>query len=249
MNKETTILQKKRCVPQYIIVFHNASRKANNVDKNITFFKVLEALQTEKECALCKLEADAIHAYFDAIMYEAVNDPKVRLELAKAHGYCHRHAHFLFELRDSLGVAILYQDQVKLFMDLFAKKGADELNRNQQRYNIDGACPACRNQVETRCRYVNTLIEGWHEPEIKSAYEAAAGFCVPHLAILLETVKDTVISDQLFAIERNHLTGLWDELQEFIRKHDYRYSDEPYGPESNSWIRAIRKLTGAKEVF
>jgi hypothetical protein len=88
-----------------------------------------------------------------------------------------------------------------------------------------------------------------HEPEIKSAYEAAADFCIPHLAILLETTKDTDISDQLFAMEGNNLMGLWNELQEFIRKHDYRYSDEPYGSESNSWIRAIHKLTGAKEVF
>jgi hypothetical protein len=219
------------------------------VERNITFFKVLEAFQTEKECAFCKLEADAIYAYFDAILYEAVNDPKVRLELAKSHGYCHRHAHFLLNMRDSLGVAILYQDQVKIFLDLFTKKAGNELSRDTQRYNIDGTCPACCNQMETRQRYINTLIEVWHEPEMKTAFEASSGLCIPHITIFLETVKDPAIQERLFILERTNLTGLWNELQEFIRKHDYRYTDEPYGKESDSWIRAIKKLTGNKTVF
>jgi hypothetical protein len=219
------------------------------MERNITFFKVLEAFQTETECAFCKLEADAMYAYFDAILYEAVNDAKIRIELTKSHGYCHRHAHFLMDMRDSLGVAILYQDQVKLFMDVFAKKGGNELDRDNQRYNIDIACPACRNQMETRQRYLNTLVEAWYEPEMKAAYEASPGLCIPHLTFLLETVKDPAIKNQLFAIERRNLAELWNELQEFIRKHDYRYNDEPYGKESNSWIRAIKKLTGNKTVF
>jgi hypothetical protein len=40
------------------------------------------------------------------------------------------------------------------------------------------------------------------------------------------------------------LTG---ELKEFQRKHDYRFSSEVFGPERDSWIRAIEKMVGKKE--
>jgi hypothetical protein len=34
------------------------------------------------------------------------------------------------------------------------------------------------------------------------------------------------------------------ELAEIIRKHDYRYRDEPWGPEKDAWSRAAAKLAG-----
>jgi acetylornithine deacetylase/succinyl-diaminopimelate desuccinylase-like protein len=91
------------------------------MDKHSTYYTVLDALKAAKECPLCALEAGAIHGYFDAILYEAVNDPKVRAELVRSKGYCHRHAHYLTDMRDSFGIAILYQDQLQLFKDVLAK--------------------------------------------------------------------------------------------------------------------------------
>ncbi len=65
---------------------------------------------------MCHLEVDAIFAYFDSILYESVNDPKLRANLIRSKGYCHRHAHFLPGMRDSLGIAIIYQDQLQLLL-------------------------------------------------------------------------------------------------------------------------------------
>lgn len=219
------------------------------MDKHSTYYTVLDALRTAKECPLCCLEADAMHAYFDAILYEAVNDPKVRSELARSKGYCHRHAHYLIEMRDNFGIAILYQDQLQLFKELLSKKalvGSGQSSERNDKYTI---CPACRNQLETRRRYLDVLTEGLTEPEIRTAYEASPGFCMPHLTMLLEIIKDPAIQNYFYQTEGRNLTGLWDELQEFIRKYDYRYAHELYGDERDSWNRAIKKLTGNKIVF
>ena len=218
------------------------------MDKNITYHTVLEALKNAEECPLCHLEADAIFAYFDSILYESVNDPKLRADLVRSKGYCHRHAHFLPGMQDSLGIAIIYQDQLQLFKELFAKKAL--VGERASEKNDKYICPTCRSQSEARQRYLAILTEGLAAlPEIKAAYEASPGFCVPHLGILLETVKDTAVQNYLYTAEERKLTGLIDEIREFIRKNDYRYSDEPFGKERDSWHRAIKKLTGNKIVF
>jgi len=218
------------------------------MDKHTIYYNVLEALKTSQECPLCHLEADAIQAYFDPVLYEAVNDPKLRSELIRSKGYCHRHAHFLAGMRDCLGKAIIYQDQVQLFKELLTKKALIGLDRISE-MNDKSICPACRSQLTARRRYVQTLMEGLVTPEIKTTYQASPGVCMPHLAILLESIKDPAIQNYLYETEERNLTGLWGELQEFIRKNDYRYSDESFGEERDSWSRAIQKLTGNKIVF
>ena len=218
------------------------------MDKNITYHTVLEALKNAGECPLCHLEAEAVYAYFDSILYESVNDPKLRADLVRSRGYCHRHAHILPDMRDNLGIAIIYQDQLQLFKELFAKKAlvGERASEKSDKY----ICPTCRSQLEARQRYLAILMEGLATlPEIKAAYETSPGFCTPHLGILLETVKDPEVLSYLYAVEGRNLAALIDEIREFIRKNDYRFSHEPFGKERDSWHRAIKKLTGNKIVF
>lgn len=218
------------------------------MDRHATFHRVLEAIKEAKECWLCNLEEKATHAYLEAILYEAVNDAKVRAELIRSRGYCHRHAHYLVGLRDSLGVATLYQDQVNLFLKSLDKMDSGSKSKPGTTGELQ-PCPACQNQKEARDRYILTFLEGLAESEIKAAFESSPGLCIPHFFIISEAAKETATRQYLQDMERKSLEMLLQELQEFCRKHDYRYSDEPYGKESDSWIRAIKKLTGSKDNF
>ena len=42
--------------------------------------------------------------------------------------------------------------------------------------------------------------------------------------------------------------GLHGQLAEFIRKHDHRFSQEPFGAEKDSWTRAVAALAGEPDV-
>jgi hypothetical protein len=55
-----------------------------------------------------------------------------------------------------------------------------------------------------------------------------------------------VIGQQLIELERPHLERLRDQLSEIVRKHDYRFRDEAYGAEADSWQRALALLSGEK---
>ena len=58
----------------------------------------------------------------------------------------------------------------------------------------------------------------------------------PHLPLLLE----------IHLTKYQHLA---EELKEFDRKHDYRFTHEPWGPEADSWRRVIEQFVGKREIF
>ena len=61
------------------------------MDKHLTYYTLLESFDATKQCPFRYLEERTIKAYFDAILYEAINDPRVRAELIQSQGYCNRH--------------------------------------------------------------------------------------------------------------------------------------------------------------
>jgi hypothetical protein len=151
------------------------------------------------------------------------------------------------------GIAILYQDQLRLFLRhldciatgmLSAKRRAT--HARQRRLE---ECPACRTQNECRKRYCSTLVEWLHDQEMRSAFEAAHGLCVPHFLVLLDMAMDTKAEAFLIEMQRVRMNSLLQELEEFCRKHDYRFSGEGFGSESDSWSRAIRMMVGEDDAF
>jgi hypothetical protein len=50
----------------------------------------------------------------------------------------------------------------------------------------------------------------------------------------------------IIGVQIDKLTALSSEVGEYLRKHDYRFSHEPYGEERDSFIRATEMLVGAK---
>jgi hypothetical protein len=222
-------------------------------DKHMPYFTVLEALQKAKGCALCELEADGMRRYLDSLLYESVNDPGVRENLIRSKGYCLRHADLLLGFKDGLGTAILYQDQVRLFLGflsglqgmkakVFKKKGAAEWGRHQ-------TCPACRLQIEGRQYHIDVLLEGLAHEEMRAALEASPGLCVPHFLLTLDRTRDAERQRYLIELEEKRFRELLGELQEFCRKNDYRFRKEGFGKEGDSWIRAVKMLTGSRDVF
>jgi hypothetical protein len=46
--------------------------------------------------------------------------------------------------------------------------------------------------------------------------------------------------------QRQGLLSLLRDLREFLRKVDYRYRDEPKGPEQDAWLRALERFSGRR---
>jgi hypothetical protein len=224
--------------------------------KHIPYFNLLDALK-ENGCAICTLIKKSVHKSMDDFLYERVNDPGVRKEIRESFGFCNRHAWQMQKFGDGFGLSIIYHYLLGLLIDKTDKqmdaktliKGLlqDKEMRNFQK--IQNTCMVCKEAKEVERRYIEVFIENFEDAELQFAFKSSFGLCLPHLLTLLKLCKDAKISAEVLRIESAKIKSIIEELNEFERKHDYRFSEEKFGREGDSWIRAIEKLIGKEGVF
>ena len=83
---------------------------------------------------------------------------------------------------------------------------------------------------------------------VEAVAPASQVFCLPHLCLALLQARSRERVHALAAAARAQGNTLEQELSELIRKSDYRFRDEPRGPEATSWQRAAQMLVGAPAV-
>ena len=197
----------------------------------------------------------------DDFLYEQVNDPGIRKGIRDSLGFCNRHAWQLRNIGDGLGLSIIYEDLVGTILkqvrersksrrgqkDFLAKLLTD--SRKNDGKKVKFICLFCKRETDVEKRYSEVLIKSFYEPEIFNFFKKSEGLCLPHLLTLLEGCTDRKTIDEIISIESEKLEVLAQDLKEFQRKHDYRFSGEKYGKESDAWIRATEKLFGSNNVF
>jgi hypothetical protein len=237
-----------------------------------SYFDVLDAC-AKPGCPLCRLSEQVVNRYLDAILYESVNDPGIREQLHRSLGYCSEHAWRLPDTGGgaSLGIAIIYRDllgqilkrlgkarfvpthklslrQAQEFLDLGKPAAATEAA--VQSLQSEAACPACgeRDRMETIALIAMLKALAQEDERMQAALKSSAGLCLPHLRRALELARDQAAFERLLAIAQEKMAELAGELDEFIRKNDYRFNKEGFGAEGESRRRAIAWMVGAKGV-
>lgn len=209
----------------------------------------------ETGCPVCRLSLKSMRRYMDSIMYECVNDPGVRAELRAARGYCNVHAWWLAEGHGhALGVAILQRDVVNVVLGLLeaAPAGRHARQRAQdllKRLRPTAECPACAHRGAMEDLALKTLLEHVGDEPLTEALTRCGGVCLPHFARAVELAQANDALAHLVDLQRRTLSALRAELDELIRKHDYRYIDEGFGQEGDSWRRAIAMLCAERDAW
>jgi hypothetical protein len=222
-------------------------------EKDTLYFELLEALQAGG-CALCRLAHKASDSYLNALLYEGVIDVPIRDELRNARGPCHRHAWQMAGKRGSvLGTALIYRDVVNtLAKALQEEPSAPRRWRGKRdalarRLAPTAGCPACALEQDAERRSAKTLLKHLGSADIAAAYDASGGLCLPHFQVVLAHAGDEA-TRTLAQWQESALCRLRDELDELIRKHDYRFKGEPTtDKEAVSWRRAVAAAVGEPE--
>jgi Family of unknown function (DUF6062) len=191
--------------------------------------------------------------------YEYVNDPGFRSEIEAAWGFCNVHAQQWLLHAHPLGTALIYEAVLgRVSADLKRLRHDDGFLANASslfglgkgrtsdaaggELRPDGQCPACRMREQQERTAVDVIIEGLGDPSFRAAYLASYGLCLSHLRLALEMVTN----QEDFATLRDHAVAKYDQLsgqlREIIRKHDYRFRDEPTGEERGATERAVRQI-------
>ncbi|MEA3308540.1 MAG: DUF6062 family protein [Chloroflexota bacterium] len=205
-------------------------------------------------CPLCRLAARAEESFLNSLTYERILDFGTREELKHSRGMCLRHARAWREVHGcALGVAIVYENVIKdllgdteLEFESSLKFWETRATPTQLAEELapSATCPACQVGADAAARFANVLLQDIHQEHIRTALEQAGGLCLPHLRLTLALRGSTESKRLLLEVERQAWTALRAELQEFIRKNDYRFRDEPKGSERDSWLRAMDALVG-----
>jgi hypothetical protein len=227
-------------------------------------------------CPVCRLVDRAVLHSLEVLFNENVNDVDLRAELRRSHGYCHAHAWQVLDsgVGDPLGVTILYHDILgnilkdlptpaapsrpgekrlarlmappRRLAQLARGKLGDLAQQLRAALRPQVACPACRQQAAATDLVLKVLLAGLADERLAAALQQSSGLCLLHLAQAGERSADPQTLAILLADSRAKLAALHGELGEFIRKYDYRFRGEGFGPERDAWQRAVAKAVGEK---
>ena len=227
-------------------------------EKDVLYHELLDALRADG-CAICCLARKASDRYINALLYEGVVDVDLRQKLRDACGPCYVHAWRMAGRRGAvLGTAIVYRDVINtLAKELEAPEkrsllgGKEPLGRGAlaQRLAATGLRPACSLEQDAVRRAIKTLLKHVSDADVAESYVAAGGLCLPHFTETLAQ-SGSAASQSLADWQAAAFRRLRDELDELIRKHDYRFSGEAITEqEALAWTRAVAAAVGEAELL
>ncbi|MDR7484540.1 MAG: DUF6062 family protein [Armatimonadota bacterium] len=230
------------------------------------FHVVYEALDAQ-HCAICHLCVTGTRRFLDGFLYERVNDPWSRSAFIDARGFCAAHAWQLSTIFDcATGIAIVYRHLLDEFRracvalasePALAATGRRVLPRSRARRGslsrAVGAwlqprrpCPACSDQWEGEDRYAWATAQALPDQDFRTRYTGSLGLCLRHLVAVVRHVGGEASLQWLLQTERGLMERLMRDLEEFWRKHDYRFREEPMSDgERTAWRRVLHKVSGA----
>lgn len=235
--------------------------------KFIAYFDLRDACEKDG-CPVCTLLVKFSLRYMDDFMYERVTDSGCREELLASGGFCNWHAWMLPRLHHSpSGTAVIHEHLLK-----DAVEAIERLRRShtvQPRWRrmfswlarpawgrlavISGKkkspCPVCTGARISDEIYLKACLEFIADLEFKQSLEKSSGLCLPHLYLAVAIEPNHPHLPELFKLQATKIQEVRAGLLEFVRKHDYRFREEPVGDEGSAWLRSIELLTGKAGVF
>lgn len=209
-------------------------------------------------CPICRIVLQRVAHSMDSINYEFVNDPGWRADALRAWGFCNMHAEQWLEFAHPLGTALIYEGVLGRIAEQMQQARpsnggfVERLRTSLSIGNIHGAgslvergsCPFCVVRENEAALAVGQLLDELGVPAFRERYAASDGLCVTHLnAALGQAPGETALAALSARITESH-REIRAQLQEIIRKHDYRYRNELLGEERGSVERAVRQVAG-----
>lgn len=197
--------------------------------------KVME----KQACPACFVVRRSLQGFLGVAFIEELTTPEFREPLRASFGYCAEHSAYVrVAARNRLkkiGIAIVYEDVFACVGDFFRTRHAVP--------RVTG-CPLCKLHKELEEYVVQLIADYCGDAEFQEHYVASVGVCLPHFRSIVHMLEGDA---RKFLVE-DHLKKLNTQLsalQDFIRKHDYRFAHEKMtDEETHSWRNAVLFVVG-----
>jgi hypothetical protein len=228
---------------------------------------------TREGCPICTVVLESMNKVMDNWNYEGFTDVAHRHELIRTHGFCPLHTWQLAQRSNTFQLAVVYREILTEILKNFDQETDGKhgqaptqghttgwFGKVQRWLQTDAAqssspvaiamlyehCPLCRSRADIELRIVQTLVEVISSEEAQQLLRQSTGLCRPHFMQANNYAKQHAPgSEQVIAdCQRACLQRTLAEIEELVRKHDYRYLDEARGDEMTSWRRAAQLCAG-----
>lgn len=231
----------------------------------------LRAACGREGCPVCTVVLEYLERSIDNWEYEGFSDAQHRHELIRTRGFCPLHTWQLARRSNAFRLGLIYTEiladvEQKLDQD-YSRLAATEsavakrepalkrwwrslVPRSVETLtNVNPGyehCPFCHTRSNVEQRLISTLVQQLRAEEMRLLLSQSTGLCLVHLtqARLQAEVEDPTVLPHLLACQLTCTRRVLEEVRELVRKHDYRFSDEPQGPEMTSWRRGAELCAG-----
>lgn len=170
----------------------------------------------------------------------------------RTQGFCPTHAWEVARLGARFPLEVAYRTVLQTVSEHLAKhamlpsvsgpmsKLRGWLRKRQQpkrtRSSCQRPCPFCDARTEIEQRVLSTLLDHLEAPAFEETLAQSDGLCLLHMEL--------ACAQAVLPVQQHWVERLLADLEEFLRKHDYRFLDEPRGPEMMTWRRACDMISG-----
>lgn len=219
------------------------SFRSDRVPKSLLTAYLDDALD-QAACPICHLGDGTERRYLVGFLREKVTSTAARTELLRSRGFCRQHTYRLLEIGGygcHAQIVIVYENLVRAMAD--EVRALDE--GRPSGLDMEGECLVCRRIAEREAMYLDLLARRLRKEAFRDQYGRSSGLCMRHFGRVYDLAKPPV-RRYLRDDQAARLTVLADDLALFVHKSVVK--NEPWGPERDAWIRALRMYAGAEPV-
>jgi hypothetical protein len=224
---------------------------------------VNDAFAEDGECPLCTMRKKLETAAVDFTMGPSYMEDDIR-EATSRLGFCEKHLEQLYKNQNRLGLALILKTHMdKLVKDIekhslsgskmsapsiFKKKTEGSLVVNYLN-QMEEDCFVCNKIEVTFERYIATIFHLYHtEQTFRDKFKNSKGFCTGHYKILYQSAQAHLSGEELDdfiqllnELYLDNMKRVRDDLEWFINKFDYRYTNEPWKNAKDALPRSMQK--------
>jgi hypothetical protein len=222
-------------------------------------------------CPVCSVVLEEMERAMDTWNYEGFSDVEARHALIRSRGFCPLHTWQLAARHNTFQLALVYEGvltdilknlerEINLGQAALSEREAEKRPERQSWWQrwfglwgqtvearpLYARCPFCQTRAKVEQRLVETLADLLPDQEMQALLGQSTGLCRLHLARVAQAARrhGTGSLQVLLACQRVCLERTATELREQIRKHDYRFGQEPRGQEMTAWRRGAELTAG-----
>ena len=219
-------------------------------------------------CPVCTVVIETMNQAMDTWNYDGFTDVEHRQVLARIRGFCPLHTWQLAQRDNPFQLAVVYKEILMTVLEEMDHENCEDIRGfhvggsdwisgvkhflqggnppKEDTAHLYALCPFCRTRAECEQRLVERLVELIRSEEMQDRLRQSTGLCQLHYRQCMQYAHEQrpAQCQVLFACQRLCLQRSLREIEEQIRKHDYRFRQEPHGEEMTAWRRAAELFAG-----